>query len=153
MPAEIGAPAPTFTLRDQDKNEVSLESFQGRNTVLVFIPFPFTSICDGEVCEIRDNLSRFEELDANVAVITAHALQTNKQWAATEGLEFPVLSDFWPHGDISRDYGVFNPRKGLATRGTFLIDAEGVVRWSVVNPTGEARDVEDYRREVTALLG
>lgn len=151
MPAEIGAPAPDFALRNQDKNEVSLESFRGRNTVLVFIPFPFTSICDGEVCEIRDNLSRFEELDANVVVITAHALQTNKQWAVTEGLNFPVLSDFWPHGEVSRAYGSFNEALGVANRATYVLDADGVVRQIIATDSlGTAREFDAY---VEALAG
>lgn len=145
MPAETGAPAPDFALRNQDKNEVSLESFRGRNTVLVFIPFPFTGICDGEACAIRDNMSLFEELDANVAVITAHAVPTNKQWAETEGFGFPVLSDFWPHGEVAKAYGAFNEALGVANRATYVLDADGVVRQVIATDSlGTAREFDAY---------
>ena len=68
----------------------------------------------------------------------------HRAWADREGYEFPLLSDFWPHGQVARAYGVFDDEKGVSRRGTFIIDGGGVIRWSVVNPTSQARDVADY---------
>jgi peroxiredoxin (alkyl hydroperoxide reductase subunit C) len=128
----VGNPAPAFELRDQDKNLVSLESLQGKRTLLVFIPFPFTGICDNETCTIRDNLGSLNDLDANVVIITVHAIPVAKKWSDENGFTFPVLSDYWPHGETAKAYGAFNDTVGAANRYTFVLDAEGVIR-EVIN--------------------
>ena len=128
MPAEIGAPAPDFTLYDQDRNEVSLESLRGHKTLVVFIPFPFTGICDAEGCAIRDGLGELESMDANVVVITAHAVSTNKAWADANGFTFQILSDYWPHGEVTKAFGNFNDDRGVAMRASYVLDADGIVR-------------------------
>lgn len=128
MPAVIGQPAPTFSLIDQAKQPVTLDDFAGRKTLVVFIPFPFTGICDDEGCAIRDGLGALEALDANVVVITAHSFATNAKWAEINDFTFPILSDFWPHGEVSRAYGTFNEDVGVAMRSSYVIDADGIVR-------------------------
>jgi alkyl hydroperoxide reductase subunit AhpC len=101
----------------------------------------------------EEDLSEFTKRNAQVVGISCDCKFSNEAWAKSMGtLSFPLLSDFWPHGEVSRSYGVFNAREGLAIRGTFLIDAQGVVRWSVVNPTGQARDVDDYRAALAGIL-
>lgn len=145
MAAEIGAPAPDFTLMDQDRNPVSLESLKGTKSLIVFIPFPFTGICSAEACELRDNLSTLKVLDANVVVITTHALPTNKAWADQNGLEFPVLADYWPHGEVARAFGTFDETLGAATRSTYVLDADGVVRDVIATDSlGTAREYDAY---------
>lgn len=129
---EVGSPAPSFELPDQNKNMVSLESFRGNKTLIVFIPFPFTGICDDEGCAIRDGLAGLNALDANVAVITVHAVPVTKKWSDENGFEFPVLSDYWPHGATAQAYGAFNETAGGANRYSFVLDADGVVR-EVIN--------------------
>jgi len=138
---QIGTPAPSFELEDQDRNLVKLESFRGANTLIVFIPFPFTGICDGEACAIRDNLVELESLNANVAVVTTHARPVNKRWADENEFRFPVLSDYWPHGEVATAYGAFNDERGVANRYTFVLDADGVVR-EVINTDQLARGRE-----------
>ena len=128
MPAVIGQPAPSFDLVDQGRNRVSLEDLKGKKTLVVFIPFPFTGNCDAEGCAIRDGLGELTNMDANVVVITAHAVATNAKWAEVNSFEFPILSDFWPHGDVARAYGVFDEDRGVATRSSFVLDADGTVR-------------------------
>ena len=116
---------------------------------------PLEFVCSQRI-GLADGVAQAEQEgrdDLIVVVASCDSIYTMKAWADTHSYRSPLLSDFWPHGDVARDYGVFNPREGLATRGTFLIDADGVVRWSVVNPKGQARDIEDYRREVSTLLG
>lgn len=152
MAAEIGAPAPQFTLTDQNRNQVSLDDFKGGNTLVVFIPFPYTGICDGEACTIRDNLASLGSVDASVVIITCHAVPVTNKWATEYGLDFPVLSDFWPHGQVARAYGCFNEDRGVAMRWTYVLDEDGVVRDIVNTDTlGEAREFDRYTEALTAL--
>jgi len=148
-----GRPAPTFTLTDQHGRAFSLAEQRGMAVLLVFVPFAFSDVCTNELVELRNAVDLQGRDDLIVVVASCDSIYTMKAWADTHAYRSALLSDFWPHGDVARAYSVFNPREGLATRGTFLIDAEGVVRWSVVNPKGQGRDIEDYRREVTRLLG
>ena len=142
-----GTEAPDFTLKDQDRNDVTLSSFRGKSAVaLVFYPFTFTGVCQGELCEIRDDPSVFEGPDAAVLAISCDTRHAQAQWAEQQGFTFPILSDFWPHGEVARAYGVFLPERGMATRGTFVIDRDGIVRWAQVNHPGEARHPGDYVR-------
>ena len=128
MPVETGQEAPDFTLKDQDGNDVSLSSFRGtQNVVIVFYPFTFTGVCEGELCSLRDDLSEFDAVKAQVLAISCDSRHAQKQWATQQGFTFPVLSDFWPHGAVARAYGVFNEQLGCANRATFVIDTAGKV--------------------------
>lgn len=128
QPIETGQVAPDFTLKDQDGNDVTLSSFRGsQNVVVVFYPFTFTGVCQGELCSLRDDLSEFEDVKAQVLAISCDTRHAQKQWAAQQGFTFPVLSDFWPHGAVARAYGVFNEQLGCANRATFVIDTDGKV--------------------------
>ncbi len=150
MSVEVGQPAPEFTLPNQRGEQVSLAELRGRKVVLVFYPFAFSSICTSELCDLRDRRGDFEDdtVLLGVSVDTKHALRV---FAEQEGLGFDLLSDFWPHGAVAQAYGVFLPERGMATRGTFVIDREGIVRWALVNHPGQARDPEDYRTALAAL--
>lgn len=152
MTAEIGVKAPDFTLRDQDRNEVSLADFAGHKTLVVFIPFPFTGTCTGELCEIRDHFDEIDRADGKVVVITCDTAPANKAWATQEGFDFPILSDFWPHGAVTTAYGCFDDRLGCATRTTYVLDADGVVREIIASGSlGEARPFEAYPRALEKL--
>jgi len=149
---EVGQPAPEFTLTNQYGESVSLADFRGKqNVVLMFYPFAFTSICTGELCELRDARADFEADDTVILSVSCDTPHTLKVYAKQEGLEHSLLSDFWPHGKVAQDYGVFLPEKGFATRGTFVIDKSGIVRWSVINAPGEARSADEYRHALAAL--
>jgi peroxiredoxin len=151
-PPLVGQPAPDFTLRDQQGKKVSLSDYRGvKNVVVVFYPFAFSGICTGELCEIRDNLGDFESDDVQVLAISCDHMFTQRAWSDVEGYFFPMLSDYWPHGATAQAYGVFEERGGFSTRGTFLIDQEGVVRWTLVNGTSERRDFGGYRAALKAL--
>lgn len=139
-PAEVGALAPEFELQDQHGTPVSLAQFRGGKVVLVFYPLAFSGICHGELSALRDQPID----DAHVLTVSVDSVFTHRAWADREGYTFGLLSDFWPHGQVAQAYGVFDEAKGLARRGTFIIDGEGVIRWSVVNPISSARDVADY---------
>ena len=148
----VGAEAPDFTLRNQHGEEILLSSYRGRrNVLLVFYPFAFSGVCTGELGEIRDRLSVFEEANAEVLAVSCDPVYALRAWADTEKYEFSLLSDFWPHGSVSSSYGVFEADRGCAVRGTFVIDSEGIVRWSVVNAYPDARNLEDYRRALAEV--
>ncbi|OLB65431.1 MAG: peroxiredoxin [Actinobacteria bacterium 13_2_20CM_2_72_6] len=138
MPIEVGASAPDFVLKDQNNQEVRLSDFRGRrNVLLVFYPLAFTGTCQGELCQVRDNLADFVNDDVQLLTVSVDSAYAHKVWADREGYEFPLLADFWPHGAVAQAYGVFNVDRGFADRGTFLIDREGIVRFA-----GRVRDRE-----------
>jgi peroxiredoxin len=148
----VGDKAPDFTLKDQHGQEITLSSFQGeKNVVLLFYPLAFTGVCQGELCAVRDDLSRFQNDDVQVLAVSVDSVPTHSKWAAEQGYEFPLLSDFWPHGAVASSYGVFNDAIGLAVRGTFVIDKTGVVAWKVENAIPDARDQAEYLSALAAL--
>jgi peroxiredoxin len=148
----VGDVAPDFTLRNQYGEQITLSSFQGERAVLlVFYPFAFSGICTGELCEIRDDLSAFENDDVQVLAISCDPMHALRAWSEDQKYSFPLLSDFWPHGATANAYGVFNPASGSSVRGTFLVGTDGRLRWSVVNGMGEARDPGAYRDAIAAL--
>ncbi len=152
MAISIGDLAPDFDLVNHFGEKVSLSSFRGKkNVVLVFFPFAFTGTCTGELCALRDDLSAFQNENIELLAISCDAMFTQKVFAEKEGYNFPLLSDFWPHGAVASKYGVFNEDRGLALRGTFIIDQAGIVRWSVINSPAEARKIEDYRSALASL--
>lgn len=152
MAVEIGSKAPDFELKDQHGSAVKLSDFQGsKSVVLLFYPFSFTGVCTGELCALRDELPTFVNDDVQLLAVSCDSMFTQKVFAEKEGLEYPVLSDFWPHGAVAQAYGVFNEEKGCAVRGTFIIDKEGVVRWSVVNALPDARDLNEYVKALGSL--
>jgi peroxiredoxin (alkyl hydroperoxide reductase subunit C) len=152
MAPEVGTEAPDFTVRDQNNQEVTLSSFRGeRNVLLVFYPFAYSSLCTGELCAVRDDLGDFQNDDVQILAISVDHAFALKSWAENQGFDFPLLSDFWPHGAVARAYGVFNDARGMAVRGTFLVDTSGIVRFAEVNGPGEPRDQSGWRKAVAAL--
>jgi peroxiredoxin len=150
----VGQAAPDFTLPDQRGKSVSLSDYRGvKNVVVVFYPFAFSGICTGELCEIRDNLGAFVSDDIQVLAVSCDHMFTQRAWSDVEGYFFPMLSDYWPHGATAQAYGVFERSGGFCTRGTFLIDREGVVRWTLVNGLSEKRDFGGYRAALQELAG
>ncbi|MQA12140.1 MAG: redoxin domain-containing protein [Pseudonocardiaceae bacterium] len=154
MAVEVGSQAPDFTLNDYNKEQVTLSSFQGdKNVLLVFYPFAFSGICQGELCQVRDELATYQDADVQVIGVSVDTPFSLKAWAEQQGFQFPLLSDFWPHGEVAKIYGVFNEAAGLANRGTFLIDTGGKVQYAEVNQPGEPRDQEAWKKAVRSLKG
>ncbi|MEU7892238.1 peroxiredoxin [Nonomuraea sp. NPDC049152] len=141
--------APDFELPDQHGTPVRLSSLRGGRVLLIFYPLAFSGVCRSELGQVRDELIPRLPADVRVLSVSVDSMFTHRAWAEQEGYEFPLLSDFWPHGQVAEAYGVFDETKGLAKRGTFLIDGEGVIRWSVVNPISAARDVADYLKALS----
>lgn len=149
---QVGQPAPDFTLRDQNREEFTLSELRGTKAVLiVFYPFAFTGVCTGELNRIRDQLPAFQNDDVQVVTISCDSVYAQKVFALREELEFPLLADYWPHGEVAQRYGVFNEDAGCANRGTFLVDVDGVVRFTELNPIGEGRDADDWIAAIKSL--
>jgi peroxiredoxin len=149
---EVGQQAPDFTLKDQNNEEWTLSSFRGKKAVLiVFYPLAFTGICTGELCVVRDDLPTFQNDDVEVVSISVDSVYSHKIFCEREGYQFPLLADFWPHGGVAQAYGVFNEVAGIANRGTFLVDRDGVVRFAEMNSPGDGRDAQDWREAIKAL--
>ncbi len=152
MAVEVGQQAPDFELKDQHGTPVRLSGFRGKkNVVLVFYPLAFSGVCSGELAAMRDEFPEASRDDVELLTVSVDSGYALRAWSDAEQFGFSLLSDFWPHGGVARSYGVFDENLGIATRGTFIIDKDGVVRWKVVNPVPQARDIADYQKALASL--
>ncbi len=152
MTLSVGDPAPEFSLPDQDKQVVPLADLRGMPVLLVFYPFAFSGKCTGELCQLRDELADYTDAGVRVLAISTDPVFSLKAFRDAEGLDFPLLSDFWPHGEVARAYGVFNEKAGMAVRGTFLVDPDGAVRFGEVNGPGDVREQSGWKDAVRSLV-
>jgi peroxiredoxin len=152
MSVEVGEQAPDFELKDQHGSPVRLSSFQGtKNVVLVFYPLAFSGVCSGELSALRDDFPESTREDVELLTVSVDSTFVLRTWADRDNFSFSLLSDFWPHGEVAKLYGVFDEDKGVATRGTFIIDKAGVIRWTVANPIPQARDIAEYKKVLADL--
>jgi peroxiredoxin len=138
---KVGDRAPDFTLEDQDRNPVALSSFAGKkHVVLVFHPLAFTSICSIQMPGYSRELQTFEGLSAQVLGISVDSSAAHRAWAEQlGGIDYPMLADFFPHGEVARKYGVLRP-EGFSERATLIIDRTGVVRYIDIHEFGVVPD-------------
>jgi len=152
MALSVGDEAPDFELTDQHGQLVRLGDRRGHKAVLiVFYPWAFSRVCGGELEAMQARLDDLVSDDLELFAVSTDSMYALRTYADQQGFTFPLLSDFWPHGAVAEAYGVLHPDIGIALRGTFLIDRDGIVRWTVVNSIPEARDVDDYRTAIAAL--
>lgn len=152
MALEKDTTAPDFELANQFGEHVRLRDFRGKKPVaLVFFPLAFSSTCTTELCDLRDNIALFTAESVELIGISVDSKATLRAFAEAEGYDFTLLADFWPHGEVSREYGVFLEEKGFATRATFLIDIDGVIRATFVNEPGQARSIDEYTEALREL--
>ena len=150
MSLSVGDQAPEFTLKDQNNQEWTLSEFRGdRNVLLVFYPLAFSGICTGELDYLRDHLAEFA--DVQLLAVSVDSVFTLRAWSDQRSYDFPLLSDFWPHGTVAQDYGVFNDKAGIANRGTFSVDTDGIIRFAEMNGPGEGRDQTVWKQALAAL--
>jgi len=147
MPLTVGQPAPAFSLYDTEKKKVSLSDFSGKNVLILFFPQAFTGTCTKELCSTRDNISLYEQVNAQVLAISVDSLFTLARYKDDQQLNFPLLSDF--NKEVSKAYDclydtfVFD-MKGVSKRSAFIIDREGVIRYAEVLET--ASDLPDFAK-------
>lgn len=148
-----GGPAPDFTLRDQFGQDVTLSDFRGRKAVAVmFFPFAFSGVCTGEMSSVRDRLAEFMTFETEVLAISCDPVYALRAFADGDGLNFPLLSDFWPHGEVSQAYEVFDGEKGMPRRSSYVVDRDGLIRWSVHNAMPRGRDLDEHLSQLEAAL-
>ncbi|PSK93042.1 peroxiredoxin [Taibaiella chishuiensis] len=155
MAIQTGQQAPEFTLRDSDKQEVKLNDYKGRNVVLLFFPLAFTGVCTAELCSLRDNMTTYNNLDAQVLAISVDSLFTLDKFKKEQGFNFPLLSDF--NKDVSAAYGSLYENfvldmKGVSKRSAFVLDKEGVVRYAeVLEDAGKIPDFDKIQETLQSL--
>lgn len=152
MAITVGQAAPDFTLFDSEKNPVTLSGLKGKNVLLLFFPQAFTSVCTKELCGVRDNISRYQTVDASVFGISVDSVFTLAKFKEEQQFNFPLLSDFnkevaEAYGSIYKDW-ILNMR-GVSKRSAFVIDKEGVVQYAEVLES--AGDVPDFEKINTVL--
>jgi peroxiredoxin len=153
MTLAIGDPAPDFTLKDQHGQDINLSAYaRGKAALIVFYPFAFSGVCTGELTGLRDRLGDFETDHSTLLAVSCDPMYAQRAVADRDGIFFPLLSDFWPHGVTARDYGVFDDISGSAKRSSFIVDKDGRVGWLVHNATGEARDLDEHAARLSALV-
>lgn len=134
---KVGDKAPDFTLTDINQVKVSLSDYLGKkNVLLVFYPLAFSPVCSAQIPSYQKIYDKFESLDTEVVALSIDSVFTHKAWAdGLGGISYPLLSDFWPHGEVAKEYGLFREENGFADRALVVIDKEGVVRYiDVVEP-------------------
>jgi peroxiredoxin len=152
MHPPIGTLAPDFELSSQYGERIRLSDLRGSPVALVFFPLAFSGTCTSELCELRDNVGLFAASGVQLVGISVDSKASLRAWAERERSGFPLLADFWPHGEVARSYGVFNDEAGFANRGTFVIDREGVVRFAEMTGPGESRDQKPWREVLAGLV-
>lgn len=151
MELSVGAEAPDFTLRDQFGQDVTLSSFRGQKSVLLmFYPWAFSNVCTGEMQGIRSRLAEFLTFDTEVLGISIDHVYTLRTFSDEAGINFPLLADFWPHGEVAQAYGVFDENIGVARRSSYVIDKDGKVSWSIHNSLGDSRDLDEQVKQLKA---
>ena len=138
MAVRTGEVAPEFDLAVTHDERVKLSDFRWRsNVLLVFHPFAFTPVCEDEARDLQENLESFRQAGTEIVLVSCDASPARQAWKRELGAEYTFASDFWPHGAAAKAYGVFNETNGSPLRGTFLIDHDGTVIWSLVKERDE----------------
>ena len=151
MAVEIGSEAPDFELRATNDDTIKLSDYRGKkNVLLIFYPFAFSRTCNTEMCTLRDDNSDLVSDDVEVLGISPDSVFTLKAWKKAEGFVNEFVADFWPHGGVASDYGVFMDEFGCPKRATFLIDKQGILRWRD-EAGGAARDQSEWRNAIAEV--
>ena len=153
MVLKAGSRAPDFTLEDNRLEPITLSSFLGyRSVLLVYCQHAFAPVCEDELCQIRDEIDLYHDYDVQVLGVSVDSPFCLNEWAKRRNYPFPLLSDFWPHGEVASAYGAFNGVAGVARRGTFLIDLAGIIRFAEVQETDQPRDQSAWKTMITSAL-
>jgi len=139
---EVGDPAPDFTLKDQNDQEVTLSALRGKKVVLSFHPLAWTRVCAIQMQDLEKHREDMERLGAVALGLSVDSVPCKKAWAESLGIqETRLLADFWPHGGVARAYGIFREKNGFSERAVFIVDAEGVIRFKKIYPMREVPDI------------
>ena len=130
----VGIEAPNFTLPDANNVPISLSDYRGKNVVLVFYPLDWSPACSDQLSLYQSELAEFDKHDAQVIGISVDSLYSHGAWAVVRGITYPLLADFHPKGEVSRMYDVMRQAEGFSERALYIIDRQGIIRYSHVSP-------------------
>ena len=133
---KAGAPAPEFSLPSTPDQKVSLSEFKGKPVILAFYPADWSPVCGDQMALYNEMLSIFQEYGAQLIGISVDGIWSHIAYSKANKLRFPLLSDFEPKGAVAKKYGVYREKEGITERALFVIDSEGIIRWSYVSPVG-----------------
>jgi peroxiredoxin len=152
MPATVGAPAPEFSLKDQDQKDVKLSDYKGKKrVVLVFYPLDWSPTCTKEhVCLVND-MKKFEQLDAQVMGLSVDSTWSHKAYADKMGIHYPLLADFQPRGAVAAKYGVYMEDKGITGRAISIIDRDGKLAWHKNYDIPVVPDIEEVSKALAGV--
>lgn len=149
---DVGDPAPDFTLKDQNEQEVTLSALRGKKVVLSFHPLAWTRVCALQMQDLEKHREEMERLGAVALGLSVDAVPTKKAWAESLGIqETRLLADFWPHGGVAQAYGIFREKNGFSERAVFIVDAEGIVRFKKIYPMREVPDIGEILRALEEM--
>lgn len=131
-----GTKAPDFTLKKSPDQTLSLSELRGHPVVLVFYPADWSPVCGDELALFNEELPEFARYGAQLVGISVDGVWCHKAYAKSRNLDFPLLADFEPKGEVSRKYGAYRPQDGFSERALFVLDGEGVIRWSYLSEVG-----------------
>lgn len=149
---KVGDKAPDFTLPSHLGRKITLSDFrEKKNVLLAFYPLDWTPICSGQIPGYQEVLERFEALDTQVLAVSVDSIPSHKSWAySMGGIEFPLLSDFWPHGQLAQKYGVLTDA-GYTERVIIVIDKQGIIRYVDLHDMNTEPDVEEVFKVLKTL--
>ena len=150
-PLPRGTEAPEFRLPSTPDQTVSLSEFRGRPLILAFYPEDWSPVCSDQLALYQELLPEFQKFNAELLGISVDGIWSHLAFAKDRNLHFPLLSDFEPKGDVSRTYQVYRGTDGTSERALYVIDADGIVRWSYVSPAGINPGADGILRALESL--
>jgi len=148
-----GTPAPDFTLHSTPDQAVSLSEFRGRPVILAFYPADWSPVCGDQMALYNQILPEFSEYGAELMGISVDGVWCHAAFARERNLHFPLLADFEPKGAVARQYGAYREHDGTTERALFVIDGDGVIRWSYCSPVGVNPGADGILRALDELAG
>lgn len=149
---ETGAQAPDFILEDTQEQSVRLSDFRGKKVLLSWHPLAWTGVCLDQMRSLEVNLEKFESLNTVPLGMSVDTAPSKKAWAAVTNMkDIRLLSDFWPHGKVAQDYGIFIDESGISERANIIIDESGVVRWVKVYPISQLPDINEVLQVLSEI--
>jgi len=151
-PLPVGARAPDITLQDGNGHRVSLHDFRGRPVILVFYPLDWSPSCSDQLSLYQAESGEFDKYAAQLLAVSVDSIYSHGAWAAVRGLSFPLLADFQPKGEVARRYQVWRPKEGFCERALYVVDKDGMIRYSYVSPKlDQVPDIYELYRVLDSL--
>jgi len=135
-PLPPGTPAPDFTLHCTADQSMSLSELRGKPVILAFYPADWSPVCGDQMALYNEILPEFHKYGAELVGLSVDGVWCHQAFAENRHLHFPLLADFEPKGEVAKMYGVYRDKEGITERALFVIDGDGIIRWSYVSPLG-----------------